>query len=64
MYQDPDLREDLDPQETQEWLEALDGVLSHAGRARAAFLLKYLAKHAARQGTQLPAAITTSFRNK
>jgi pyruvate dehydrogenase E1 component len=27
MYQDPDLREDLDPQETQEWLEALDGVL-------------------------------------
>jgi len=63
MYQDPDLREDLDPQETQEWLEALDGVLSHAGRARAAFLLKYLAKHAARQGTQLPAAITTSFRN-
>ena len=27
MYQDHDLREDLDPQETQEWLEALDGVL-------------------------------------
>jgi pyruvate dehydrogenase E1 component len=63
MYQDQDLREDLDPQETQEWLEALDGVLKNGGRSRTAFLLKRLAKHAARSGTQLPSAITTSFRN-
>jgi len=63
MYQDQDLREDLDPQETQEWLEALDGVLKNGGRARTAFLMKRLAKHAARAGTQLPSAITTSFRN-
>jgi pyruvate dehydrogenase E1 component len=61
MYQDHDLREDLDPQETQEWLEALDGVLKNGGRARTAFLMKRLA--AARAGTQLPSAITTSFRN-
>ncbi|WP_184461109.1 pyruvate dehydrogenase (acetyl-transferring), homodimeric type [Zhongshania antarctica] len=57
------MREDLDPQETQEWLEALDGVLKNGGRARTAFLMKRLAKHAARAGTQLPSAITTSFRN-
>ena len=63
MKQDPDLREDLDPQETQEWMEAMDGVLTHAGRARATFIMKRLAKHAARNGAQLPAAITTSFRN-
>lgn len=63
MYQDQDLREDLDPQETQEWLEALDGVLKNGGRARTAFLMKRLAKHATRAGTQLPSAITTSFRN-
>jgi pyruvate dehydrogenase E1 component len=63
MYQDDDLREDLDPQETQEWLEALDGVLKNGGRARTAFLMKRLAKHATRAGTELPAAITTSFRN-
>ncbi len=63
MYQDHDLREDLDPQETQEWLEALDGVLKNGGRGRTAFLMKRLAKHAARAGTQLPSAITTSFRN-
>ncbi|GAB3371182.1 pyruvate dehydrogenase (acetyl-transferring), homodimeric type [Spongiibacter taiwanensis] len=63
MDQDPDFREDLDPQETQEWLEALEGVLKFGGRDRAAFLLKRLAKYAARSGAQLPAAITTSFRN-
>ena len=63
MYQDHDLREDLDPQETQEWLEALDGVLKNGGRARTAFLMKRLAKHATRAGTELPSAITTSFRN-
>ncbi|WP_269620322.1 pyruvate dehydrogenase (acetyl-transferring), homodimeric type [Zhongshania aquatica] len=57
------MREDLDPQETQEWLEALDGVLKNGGRARTAFLMKRLAKHATRAGTELPAAITTSFRN-
>ncbi|WP_344933547.1 pyruvate dehydrogenase (acetyl-transferring), homodimeric type [Zhongshania borealis] len=57
------MREDLDPQETQEWLEALDGVLKNGGRGRTAFLMKRLAKHAARAGTQLPSAITTSFRN-
>ena len=27
---------DTDPQETQEWLEALDGVLKHEGAQRAA----------------------------
>jgi pyruvate dehydrogenase E1 component len=63
MYQDPELREDLDPQETQEWLEALDGVLKNGGRARTAFLMKRLSRHAARSGTELPSAITTSFRN-
>lgn len=63
MYQDRNITEDLDPQETQEWLEALDGVLKNGGRSRAAFLMKRLTKHAARLGTQMPAAITTSFRN-
>jgi pyruvate dehydrogenase E1 component len=63
MYQDQDMREDLDPQETQEWLESFDGVLKHSGKARAAFLMKRVSKHATRQGVDLPSAITTSFRN-
>ena len=33
---------DADPQETQEWLEALDGVLKHEGAQRAHFLLEQL----------------------
>ncbi len=56
-------REDLDPMETQEWIEALDDVLKHRGRGRTAFLLKSLVRHAAQAGTKLPAAITTPFRN-
>ncbi len=57
------MQEDRDPQETREWLEALDGVLKYEGRGRAAFLLKTLAEAAAQAGTKMPAAITTPFRN-
>ncbi len=58
-----DLREDLDPQETQEWLEAMDGVLANSGKDRVSFLMKRVTKHATRQGVTMPSAITTSFRN-
>lgn len=54
---------DKDPLETQEWLDALDSVLRYAGRGRTAFLLQALAQHAAQAGTNLPAAITTPYRN-
>ena len=55
--------EDKDPQETREWLEALDSVLKYQGRGRSAFLIKALAEHAAQAGTKMPAAITTPFCN-
>lgn len=57
------MQEDRDPQETQEWLDALNDVLRHQGRGRTAFLLKTLAEHAALSGTKMPAAITTPFCN-
>ena len=41
---------DIDPLETQEWLDALDSVLKNAGRGRTAFLLKTLAERAAVAG--------------
>ncbi|QQD16883.1 pyruvate dehydrogenase (acetyl-transferring), homodimeric type [Spongiibacter nanhainus] len=63
MPQELDLRDDIDPQETQEWLEAMDGVITHSGVERAAYIVNRASKHAARQGVRLPAAITTSFRN-
>jgi pyruvate dehydrogenase E1 component len=37
---------DLDPAETQEWLDALAGAIHAAGKERAAFLLRKLAEHA------------------
>jgi pyruvate dehydrogenase E1 component len=57
------MREDLDPVETHEWLEALDDVIKNGGPERAEFLLQNLVKHAALSGAEMPAAITTPFRN-
>ncbi|QCP49778.1 alpha-ketoglutarate dehydrogenase [Trinickia violacea] len=37
---------DLDPGETAEWIDALDGVAAHVGKARAQYLLDRLAEHA------------------
>jgi pyruvate dehydrogenase E1 component len=41
---------DTDPAETQEWSDALDGVVRHAGRERARFLLEQLERRAAELG--------------
>lgn len=57
------MKEDKDPQETREWLDALDAVTKHAGPERTAYLLNQLAEHAVDSGMRLPAAITTPFRN-
>ncbi len=57
------MKEDIDPTETREWLDALDGVVRHGGRKRASFLLLELAKHAVDSRLELPEAITTPFRN-
>ncbi|RDU97762.1 alpha-ketoglutarate dehydrogenase [Trinickia dinghuensis] len=37
---------DADPQETAEWLEALDGVVAHVGKERATYLVDRLVEHA------------------
>ncbi len=57
------MQQDRDPQETQEWLDALDSVLKYGGPGRTAFLLKKLASHAADAGVEMPPAITTHYRN-
>ncbi len=59
----PDAGEDLNPQETSEWLEALDQVLDEAGPDRAAFLLERLADRAASQGVQRAFRLNTPFLN-
>src|SRR3954449_10357669 len=44
---------DVDPQETREWLEALDAVLRHDGRERAEHLIGELLDRARRRGVPL-----------
>ncbi len=57
------MNQDTDPQETQEWIDALDEVVKHSGRERAAFLMMEVAKHAIESRLRLPTATITPFRN-
>jgi pyruvate dehydrogenase E1 component len=53
---------DSDPGETQEWLEALEGLIKHAGEQRASFVLNRLYAHAERLGVR-PKPTNTPYRN-
>ncbi len=54
---------DTDPQETQEWLEALEGVLKHEGAHRAHFLIEQLVDKARRNGAYIPFSANTAYLN-
>jgi pyruvate dehydrogenase E1 component len=54
---------DLNPQETSEWLEALDQVVEDGGPDRAAWLLSQLSDRAIRLGVKAPANVTTPYLN-
>ena len=54
---------DIDPQETQEWLDALKAVLEQEGSERAHYLLERLIDKARRSGTNLPYSATTAYIN-
>ncbi len=54
---------DQDPQETREWLDALDAVITREGPQRAHFLLESLVDLARRSGAHLPFSTTTAYVN-
>src|SRR5206468_12357198 len=54
---------DPDPAETQEWLEALDGVVQTAGPERADFLLRKVLKRARQLRIGLPGLVQTRYIN-
>ena len=54
---------DLDPQETQEWLDALEAVLENEGVERAHYLLEQLIDKARRSGAYLPYSAKTAYVN-
>lgn len=55
--------DDLDPQETQEWIESIDSVLRNAGPERAHYLLEHVIDHARRSGAYLPYSQNTAYVN-
>src|SRR6516164_3150146 len=63
MHQKRAERTDLDPQETSEWLEALNQVVEDAGPDRASFLLESLAQRARQIGVVLPIRHNTPYVN-
>ncbi len=54
---------DIDPEETQEWIESLDSVLEREGPERAHFLLERLIDKTRRSGAYLPFSANTAYLN-
>jgi len=54
---------DVDPIETQEWLESIDSILRVHGSERAHFLLERLIDHTRRSGAWLPYKPNTAYLN-
>ena len=59
----PEKTIDIDSQETQEWLEALDSVMAQDGIERAHYLLEQLIAKARKSGAYLPYSANTAYLN-
>ncbi len=57
------LQADPDPQETQEWLEALAAVIEHEGPQRAHYLIEQLIASAREEGADIPYSASTQYIN-
>jgi len=55
--------QDTDPQETQEWQDALTGVIEHEGTDRAHFLIEQMIAQAREEGIDIPYSATTEYIN-
>src|SRR5918994_7793839 len=55
--------EDVDPDETREWLESIDSVLKTHGAERAQYLLERVIDHTRRSGAYLPFKPNTAYVN-
>ncbi|MBV8997278.1 MAG: pyruvate dehydrogenase (acetyl-transferring), homodimeric type, partial [Pseudonocardiales bacterium] len=54
---------DIDPDETAEWLESLDGVLGASGQRRARFLMLQLLQRARERHVGVPSLAGTDYVN-
>ena len=55
--------QDIDPQETEEWIESIEDTLEEHGYERTRFLLEKLIDYAQKKGARLPFNTTTPFLN-
>jgi len=56
-------KQDIDPQETKEWVDAIHSVIRSQGVDRAHYLIERVAERATQKGKPLPYAINTPYRN-
>ncbi|WP_431064449.1 pyruvate dehydrogenase (acetyl-transferring), homodimeric type [Methylotuvimicrobium sp.] len=56
-------QEDVDPTETQEWIDALKAVMEIEGETRAQFLIEKLVAVARQSGSDIPFSATTDYIN-
>jgi pyruvate dehydrogenase E1 component len=54
---------DIDPEETQEWVDALDQIIDEGGQARARFLMAKLIERARTRNVGVAAAVSTPYIN-
>jgi pyruvate dehydrogenase E1 component len=54
---------DVEPEETEEWLESLESVMEHDGVERAHYLIESLIAEARRAGANLPYSANTAYLN-
>ncbi len=54
---------DFDPEETGEWMEALDALVDERGGPRARYVLLSLLRRARERNVAIPTAITTPYVN-
>ena len=59
----PTVASDADPEETREWLDALDGIVRSSGRERAVYLLKQLEARAGELGIGPRAPVFSAYQN-
>ncbi len=58
-----EVQQDVDPQETQEWLDSLQAVIDREGPERAHYLIEHLVDFTRRSGGHLPYDGTTAYIN-
>lgn len=57
------LKNDVDPIETQDWLQSLDSLIREEGVERAQYIVEQVIGQARTSGVSLPTGVTTDYVN-